>query len=108
MDGTLDVQGARGDAPDAAYLVHPVLASHLQQVSADFVRNTDTREPNRSGRGVARRRRPCVRRAGDIHRYSQLMADPGAAQAFSAFFRRAVDDACIHLQFASVREATTC
>jgi hypothetical protein len=39
---------------------------------------------------------------GDVHGYSLLMADPGAAQAFSTFFRRLVDEACIHLEFASV------
>ncbi len=88
--------------PSATYLVHPVLASHLQQVTPDFVRNVDTR--NLIAPGAAWRDDDGMRfvAQGDIHGYSLLMADPGAAQAFSAFFRRLVDEACIHLQFASV------
>ena len=79
-----------------------MLASHLQQVTPDFVRNVDTR--NLIAPGAAWRDDDGMRfvAQGDVHGYSLLMADPGAAQAFSAFFRRLVDEACIHLEFASV------
>ena len=88
--------------PSATYLVHPVLANHLQQVTPDFVRNVDTR--NLIAPGAAWRDDDGMRfvAQGDVHGYSQLMADPGAAQAFAVFFRRVVQEACTHLQFASV------
>ena len=102
VDGHLTFKTHGVLPPSATYLVHPVLASHLQQVTPDFVRNVDTR--NLIAPGAAWRDDDGMRfvAQGDVHGYSLLMADPGAAQAFSAFFRRLVDEACIHLQFASV------
>ena len=102
VDGHLTFKPHGVLPPSATYLIHPVLASHLQQVTPDFVRNVDTR--NLIAPGAAWRDDNGMRivAQGDVHGYSLLMANSGAAQAFSTFFRRLVNEACIHLEFASV------
>ena len=102
VDGQLTFKSREVLPLSATYLVHPVLASHLQQLTPEFVRNVDTR--NLIAPGAMWRSDDGMRfvAQGDVRGYSQLMADPGAAQAFSAFFRRVVDEASVHLEFASV------
>lgn len=88
--------------PRAVYLVHPVLGSYLQKVTPEFVRNVDTRNlvapdaPWRDDDGM----RFVVQ--GDVRDYSSLMSDPGMAQAFQAFFRNVVGEACVHLESVSI------
>jgi hypothetical protein len=101
-DGHLTFQPNGVLPPGATYLIHPVLGSYLQQATADFVRNVDTRNlvapdaPWRDDDGMR------FVAQGDVRDYSSLMSDPGMAHAFQAFFRNAVAEACLHLESASI------
>lgn len=102
---TIAEQGESFFRPDGllprceTYVIHPVLASVLQQRVADFPLHPDTRNviasdaPWRFDDG----RRLVVH--VDIRHFSRVMRDPAEALGFRQFFRRQMREICRYLEY---------